>query len=194
MYMSISLQYVIDYSLVSFRPLSVTDKAAMHRLLVAIDRANGYMFRGVDLATVSPLEVAGVRAGDAFADYASSAALADLVFGYDQAAASLAPSESNHSNEAGTAAAADSKPLLMSKAEKEAEAAAIRAATDSANAAAAAALAVAAAAAAAADAAEAGGAFESASAATGIAPEGAAAAVALVNRLGGLQIHDKTKG
>ncbi len=68
--------------MVSFRPLSVTDKEAMNRVLLAVDRANGYLFRGADLASVTGLDV-GVSAGDAYADYASPDAAMALVNQFD---------------------------------------------------------------------------------------------------------------
>jgi hypothetical protein len=43
---------VQDYSLVSYRPLSVNDKYAMHRVLADVDKANGYVFAELDLARV----------------------------------------------------------------------------------------------------------------------------------------------
>ncbi len=43
---------VQDYSLVTFRPLSVSDKYAMHKILVAIDKANGYVFANLDMAKI----------------------------------------------------------------------------------------------------------------------------------------------
>jgi len=79
-------ELVQDYALVSFRPLSVTDKAAMNRVLHAIDRANGYLFRQADLAAVAGLDV-GVSAGDAYMDYASPDTAAEMVQRFDASGA-----------------------------------------------------------------------------------------------------------
>lgn len=45
-----------DFSLVAFRPLSITDKYAMHKVLHAVDKGNGYIFAEQDLANVPEIQ------------------------------------------------------------------------------------------------------------------------------------------
>jgi hypothetical protein len=58
----------------------------MNRVLHAIDRANGYLFRQADLAAVAGLDV-GVSAGDAYMDYASPDTAAEMVQRFDASGA-----------------------------------------------------------------------------------------------------------